>query len=46
MKKILADVDEVAYIRYASVYREFKDMHAFADELRELMDREENNSKD
>ena len=35
--KILADVDEVAYIRYASVYREFKDMHAFADELRELM---------
>ena len=44
--KILADVDEVAYIRYASVYREFKDMHAFADELRELMDREENNSKD
>ena len=24
--KILADVDEVAYIRYASVYREFKDM--------------------
>ena len=44
--KILADVDEVAYIRYASVYREFKDMHAFADELRELMDPEENNSKD
>ena len=44
--KILADVDEVAYIRYASVYREFKDMHAIADELRELMDREENNSKD
>ena len=44
--KILADVDEVAYIRYASVYREFKDMHAFADELGELMDREENNSKD
>lgn len=44
--KILADVDEVAYIRYASVYREFKDMHAFTDELRELMDREENNSKD
>lgn len=44
--KILADVDEVAYIRYASVYREFKDMNAFADELRELMDREENNSKD
>ena len=42
----LKDLDEVSYVRFASVYREFKDMHAFADELRELMDREENNSKD
>src|SRR5699024_535210 len=30
--KILADDDEVAYIRYASVHREFKVMHACADE--------------
>ncbi|KRM19437.1 ribonucleotide reductase transcriptional regulator nrdr [Ligilactobacillus hayakitensis DSM 18933 = JCM 14209] len=38
--EILVDVDEVAYIRYASVYREFKDMNAFASELNELMEKE------
>ncbi len=32
MKK-LKDVDEVAYVRFASVYREFKDVNAFMDEL-------------
>lgn len=37
---ILADVDEVAYIRFASVYRQFKDMAAFRDELEELMARD------
>ena len=37
---ILVDVDEITYIRFASVYRQFKDMRAFADELNELMDRE------
>lgn len=37
---ILADVDEVAYIRFASVYRQFKDMVAFRDELEELMARD------
>lgn len=36
---ILADVDDVAYIRFASVYREFKDMKSFAQELEELMKR-------
>ena len=36
---ILADVDEVAYIRFASVYRQFKDMDAFKHELEELMAR-------
>lgn len=30
-------LDEVAYVRYASVYREFKDIHTFMDELRNLM---------
>lgn len=29
----LKDVDEVAYVRFASVYREFKDVNAFMDEL-------------
>ena len=29
----LKDVDEVAYVRFASVYRQFKDIDAFIDEL-------------
>ncbi|WGN89315.1 transcriptional regulator NrdR [Ligilactobacillus faecis] len=37
---ILVDVDDIAYIRFASVYREFKDMASFANELQELMARE------
>ena len=28
--------DEVAYVRFASVYREFKDLDTFLDELRQL----------
>lgn len=31
--KQLKDVDEVAYVRFASVYREFKDVNAFMEEL-------------
>ncbi|MDP4163015.1 MAG: transcriptional regulator NrdR [Bacillota bacterium] len=33
----LAQVDEVAYVRFASVYRQFKDINVFIDELRELI---------
>lgn len=33
----LALVDEVAYIRFASVYRQFKDMSVFLEELEEMM---------
>lgn len=29
----LKEVDEVAYVRFASVYREFKDVNAFIEEL-------------
>lgn len=32
----LRKVDEVAYIRFASVYREFRDVDEFADELKQL----------
>lgn len=32
----LRKVDEVAYIRFASVYREFRDVDEFADELKAL----------
>ncbi len=30
--------DEVAYVRYASVYRSFKDISSFMEELQKLMD--------
>ncbi len=33
----LKDLDEVAYIRFASVYRQFKDIGAFMNELQKLL---------
>ena len=35
MDKLKA-IDEVAYVRFASVYREFRDVDSFLDELRQL----------
>ncbi|MDY4045204.1 MAG: transcriptional regulator NrdR, partial [Oscillospiraceae bacterium] len=32
----LKKVDEVAYVRFASVYREFKDINTFMDELNKI----------
>jgi transcriptional regulator NrdR family protein len=32
----LRGIDEVSYVRFASVYREFKDIDTFLDELKEL----------
>ena len=37
----LKDLDEVAYVRFASVYREFKDVNTFMDELKKILDKEE-----
>lgn len=34
----LKGVDEVAYVRFASVYRQFKDVKTFFDELTKLID--------
>jgi transcriptional regulator NrdR len=34
----LKEVDEVAYVRFASVYRQFKDVKTFFDELTKLID--------
>ncbi len=34
----LKDLDEVAYVRFASVYRQFKDIEAFMEELNKLLD--------
>ncbi len=36
--KHLKDLDQVAYVRFASVYREFKDVGTFMEELRNLLD--------
>jgi transcriptional repressor NrdR len=35
----LMEVDEIAYIRFASVYRQFKDMSVFLKELQEIVDK-------
>ncbi|MGN0989197.1 MAG: transcriptional regulator NrdR [Eubacteriales bacterium] len=46
MKKLLA-IDDVAYVRFASVYRDFKDIDAFKAELDNIMKcRKENNEED
>lgn len=34
----LKRIDEVAYVRYASVYRSFKDIASFMEELKKLME--------
>lgn len=33
----LKDMDQVAYVRFASVYREFKDVNTFMNELKKLL---------
>lgn len=35
----LQDLDDVAYVRFASVYRQFKDINAFMDEVKRLLSR-------
>ena len=44
-EKIMAelhDLDEVAYVRFASVYREFKDVNDFFSELKKLLSDDKN----
>ena len=36
----IKDLDQVAYVRFASVYREFKDVNTFMDELKAIMSKE------
>ena len=36
----LKDLDAVAYVRFASVYREFKDVNTFMDELKKVLDKQ------
>ncbi|WP_329384850.1 transcriptional regulator NrdR [Anaerofustis butyriciformans] len=35
--KYLKDLDEVSYVRFASVYRQFKDVNSFMDELKSML---------
>ena len=35
----LKHVDQVAYVRFASVYREFKDVNTFLSELKKMLDK-------
>ncbi|MBQ5562194.1 MAG: transcriptional repressor NrdR [Clostridia bacterium] len=35
--EVLRNVDEVAYVRFASVYKQFKDIHSFLEELNRLI---------
>lgn len=38
----LKEFDQVAYVRFASVYREFKDVSTFMDEIKKILDGKEN----
>lgn len=42
----LAEVDDVAYIRFASVYREFKDINVFMQEMQSIGEKRDEISKD
>lgn len=37
----LQELDEIAYVRFASVYRQFKDINQFVNELREMLNTKE-----
>ena len=39
-------IDEVAYVRFASVYRQFKDINEFMDELKDLLARGDSRTND
>ncbi len=41
----LRTMNQVAYVRFASVYREFKDVNQFLDELKPLLDKREAEAK-
>lgn len=36
----LGSIDQVAYVRFASVYRQFKDINSFLDELKNILETE------
>ena len=42
----LRDLDEVAYVRFASVYKEFRDLGSFVDEIHRLFERSNHNPEE
>jgi transcriptional repressor NrdR len=38
----LREIDDVAYVRFASVYRQFKDLNVFIDELKDILQKGRN----
>ncbi|MCL2057304.1 MAG: transcriptional regulator NrdR [Oscillospiraceae bacterium] len=40
----LMEIDEVSYIRFASVYRHFKDVNSFMDELKAILESKQNSA--
>jgi len=44
--KRLREIDQVAYVRFASVYREFKDPNQFLEELRPMIEKGGKDAKD
>lgn len=41
----LAEIDDVAYIRFASVYRQFQDIEVFMEEMRNIGDKRDDSSE-
>ncbi|MCK5215580.1 MAG: transcriptional regulator NrdR [Candidatus Omnitrophica bacterium] len=41
----LAQLDEVAYVRFASVYRQFRDINQFMNELKLILDKDKKQSR-
>lgn len=41
----LKKIDEIAYVRFASVYRQFKDINTFMDELKSMLDENKENKQ-
>lgn len=42
----LAKIDEVSYVRFASVYRQFKDISVFLEEMRDLLEAKQRDNKE
>jgi transcriptional repressor NrdR len=43
--EMLHEIDEVAYVRFASVYRQFKDINEFMSELKDLLGNDESRTR-